>query len=181
VTAARTPEQLEAADRIILPGVGSFDWAMGLLNASGLRSTLDELVKVRKTPVLGVCVGMQMMASHSEEGQASGLGWIEADVRRLDERADVCGLHVPHMGWNDIEATSEAGVFRGIAHPRFYFLHTYFVAPESESCVLAYADYRGRFAAAVGVENIVGVQFHPEKSHSWGIHLLRNFAEGDNA
>lgn len=176
VEIADKPDQLARAERIILPGVGAFDWAMARLLRSGLRETLDDLVLNRGTPVLGVCVGMQMMAQRSEEGALAGLGWIEGDVVRFREET-VKETGLPHMGWNDLSLSSSGGLFRDISSPRYYFLHSYFVAPRNPEHVLATAFYGREFAAAIGRGNIFGTQFHPEKSHAWGIDLLRNFAE----
>ncbi|HEX2613602.1 MAG TPA: imidazole glycerol phosphate synthase subunit HisH [Fibrobacteria bacterium] len=176
VEVATTPGQIAKAERIILPGVGAFDWAMRRLNASGLREALDERVLKGGVPVLGVCVGMQMMARGSDEGALPGLGWIDAEVRKFD--ASVIGdSPLPHMGWNDVHPASSGTLFRGIEAPRYYFLHTYYFAPDSSADVLATANYGSDFAAAVARDNVFGTQFHPEKSHQWGIDLLRNFAE----
>lgn len=177
VTLARTPEEMDEADKLVLPGVGAFDWAMARLNASGLRDKLDEMVLDRKVDVLGVCVGMQMMAGQSEEGTIAGLGWIDADVRRLDTSRFNQRTHLPHMGWNDVEPTEDDGLFRGIDAPRYYFLHSYHVTVKVPEHVLATAIYGDSFAAAIRSGNIYGTQFHPEKSHGWGVDLLRNFAE----
>jgi imidazole glycerol-phosphate synthase subunit HisH len=177
VAVAKTAEQLSAAERIILPGVGAFDWAMSLLEESGMRSCLDELVIRKKRPVLGVCVGMQMMASRSDEGKLPGLGWIDAEVRRFDEVFFRQKTHLPHMGWNDVTPRSGECLFKGLTQPRFYFLHSYYFAPANPSDVLAITDYNGSFTSAVRMGNVFGTQFHPEKSHQWGIQLLKNFAE----
>ncbi|MDH4980679.1 imidazole glycerol phosphate synthase subunit HisH [Hyphomicrobium sp. D-2] len=174
---ARTPEELEGARKLVLPGVGAFDWAMERLDASGLRATLDRLVLEQKVDVLGICVGMQMMARSSEEGKRPGLGWIDADVVRFDTSHFNHKTQLPHMGWNDIVPTADDTLFRSIASPRYYFLHSYHVVPENKSDVLAIATYAETFAAAIRVGNIYGTQFHPEKSHDWGVNLLRNFAE----
>jgi glutamine amidotransferase len=176
VEVATTPEQIARAERIILPGVGAFDWAMRRLNDSGLREALDERVLKGGAPVLGVCVGMQMMARRSEEGELPGLGWIDAEVRKFD--VSVIGdSPLPHMGWNDVRPASSGTLFRGIEAPRYYFLHTYYFAADRPADVLATANYGSDFAAAVARENVFGTQFHPEKSHQWGIDLLRNFSE----
>lgn len=167
---------LAAAERLILPGVGAFDWAMNRLNHSGIRDALDEAVLVRGVPVLGVCVGMQMMARTSDEGDLPGLGWIDGRVARFD-LSEARRYPLPHMGWNDIRPRSAACLFKGFESSRFYFLHSYFFVPEHDQDVLATADYDGEFTAAVRKGNIIGTQFHPEKSHQWGIDLLRNFAE----
>jgi glutamine amidotransferase len=188
VVVAGTVGQLAAAERIILPGVGAFDWAMARLQESGMRDCLDDLVLNKKRPVLGVCVGMQMMACRSDEGKMAGLGWIEGEVKKLgggedekvrgaeDERLNGRKLSLPHMGWNDVTPTDPGGFFNGISAARFYFLHSYYFAPASPDAILAMTDYNGPFASAVRVGNVYGTQFHPEKSHQWGIQLLKNFA-----
>ena len=176
VGVARTAEELVSAQRIILPGVGAFDWAMDRLNASGMRACLDDLVLAKERPVIGICVGMQMMALRSDEGARAGLGWFDAEVKRLPAKATENPVQLPHMGWNDVYSADNA-LFSGIADPRFYFLHSYYFSPADPAHVLASADYHGSFAAAVNKGNIFGVQFHPEKSHHWGVQLLKNFAE----
>lgn len=175
-TLARTAEGLQAADRIILPGVGSFDWAMQCLAKTGLRCALDEQVLEARKPVLGICVGMQIMAQRSEEGQEAGLGWIDADVKRFAWPGQAA-LMLPHMGWNDVTPASPSPLLGGLeTGARFYFLHSYFAVPRSDDVIIANADYGGRFTCAVQRGNCYGVQFHPEKSHGWGIQLLKNFA-----
>ena len=182
VCAATTAEQLRAAERIILPGVGAFDWAMARLNESGMRDVLDSLVVDTGVPVLGICVGMQMMMERSEEGEATGLGWVEGDVRRFTTPPSGPPVPLPHMGWNDVRPVGKPGLFHGCGeNMRFYFLHSYFVQPVDRENLRAETEYSGPFAAALGKENILGVQFHPEKSHNWGIELLRTFACGDHA
>lgn len=172
------PRAIESAERLILPGVGAFDWAMGQLDASGLRAPLDQAVRDRKVPVLGICVGMQMMAGSSEEGLRPGLGWIDGQVRRLANGTGANRILLPHMGWNDVIPNAGAPLFAGLpAPPRFYFLHSYYFETNRPTDAIAQCDYHGRFACAVGHGNILGVQFHPEKSHGFGISLLRNFAE----
>lgn len=178
VTVATEVATLEAADRIILPGVGAFDWAMTRLNESGMRDCLDELVLSRKRPVLGICVGMQMMARESEEGRLKGLGWIDAEVKKFDETTTNQKIHLPHMGWNDVIPQRSDSLFREMDEiPRFYFLHSYYFFPHNTAEVLSITDYHGLFASSVCSGNIFGTQFHPEKSHRWGIQLLKNFAE----
>jgi len=169
---------LLSAKKIILPGVGSFDWAMTQLNNSGMRETLDQLVEENNVPVVGICVGMQMMAKRSDEGQLDGLGWIDAEVRRFDESTFTQRTHLPHMGWNDVVPTRPHPLFDGLeSEARFYFLHSYYFAESDSSQVLARTEYNGLYASAVYNKNIFGVQFHPEKSHQWGVRLLKNFAE----
>ncbi len=178
VAFAQTPEQLRVADRIILPGVGAFDWAMQRLNSSGIRDALEKAVLYEAKPVLGICVGMQMLANRSDEGSLPGLSWIQGEVRRFDVSGFSGRTHLPHMGWNDVQPLDGAGLFRDLAtQARFYFLHSYYFEPASREHVLARTEYNQVFAASVGASNVYGVQFHPEKSHQWGISLLKNFAE----
>lgn len=174
---ARDARTLEAATHIVLPGVGAFDWAVARLDQSGMRDALDRLVQREGRPVLGICVGMQLLARRSEEGRAAGLGWIDADVRRFDLPGPSEVTRLPHMGWNDVELRRDDGLFAGLGDARFYFLHSYYFEPADSQEVLAVTDYGGPFASGVRRGNVHGVQFHPEKSHRWGIRLLRNFAE----
>ena len=167
---------LRSASRLILPGVGAFDWAMQRLDSSGLRPILDDLVLNEHVPVLGICVGMQMMANCSEEGILPGLGWIPGEVKRFDESVFASNSCLPHMGWNNI-VPKASPLLTNISDPRFYFLHSYFFEPTSDIHVVAEAEYGQRFAAAVSRDHVIGVQFHPEKSHHWGVQLLKNFAE----
>jgi len=177
VRIASSHEELVTADRIILPGVGAFDWAMTKLNESGMRDVLDELVIGKKRPVLGICVGMQMMAKRSDEGKLAGLGWIDAEVRKFDLSNMTQKTRLPHMGWNDVAPCKKNGLFEGLeSGARFYFLHSYYFLPQNQDNVLAVTNYNGPYASAVHDGNVFGVQFHPEKSHQWGIRLLKNFA-----
>lgn len=175
---ASSATELADAEKLILPGVGAFDWAMTLLNESGMRERLEELVVGKSCPVLGVCVGMQIMANRSDEGKMDGLGWIDADVRKFDEASFTQKTHLPHMGWNNVTPKNSDCLFHGLEEgARFYFLHSYYFVPQRESNVLAVTDYNGLYASSVRSGNVFGVQFHPEKSHHWGIQLLKNFAE----
>lgn len=176
---AKTAADLASASKVILPGVGAFDHAMELLQASGMRETLDDLVLNRKVPVIGICVGMQILARSSEEGNLAGLGWIDAKVRWFRSTARSDSLPVPHMGWNDVIPNERgAALFRGLENDsRFYFLHSYYMQCEREEGVIATTGYGIDFACAVRSDNVYGVQFHPEKSHHWGQNLLKNFAE----
>ena len=177
VILAKTADHLADATHIILPGVGAFDWAMSRLNGSGMRECLDDMVLRQKKPVLGICVGMQMMARHSDEGKASGLAWFDADVKRFDDSRFQSCTHLPHMGWNDVEPERTDGLCRELGDSaRFYFLHSYYFAPNDSADVLGTTVYGARFACAIQRGNMHGVQFHPEKSHAWGIKLLKNFA-----
>ncbi len=177
VRTARTAEELAEAERVILPGVGSFDWAMTRLNNSGMRETLDDVVLSKGRPVLGICVGMQMIAKRSDEGSLEGLGWIDAEVKKFDVAAPSERAYLPHMGWNDVAPQCRECLFKDIGGTgRFYFLHSYYFAPNDPKMILGVTDYGGPFASCVHAGNIFGVQFHPEKSHQWGIQLLKNFA-----
>ena len=175
-TRATSADQLVDAKKLILPGVGSFDYAMTLLNDSGMREAVDRLVLVDKCPVLGICVGMQMLASSSSEGTIPGLGWIPGNVRSFRDNDDF-QLPLPHMGWNDIEPELSSPLYADSDDWRFYFLHSYFFECENSANALATANYGIDFTCSVSFENIYGVQFHPEKSHHWGAKLLKNFAE----
>ena len=161
----------------MLPGVGSFDWAMSRLDKSGMRARLDELVLTQQRPVLGICVGMQMMASRSEEGKLPGLEWIAGEVNKFDETAIAQQTRFPHMGWNDVLPKRTDSIFKGMESPRFYFLHSYHFSAKNPEDVLAMTDYGGQFVSCIRSRNMFGAQFHPEKSHQWGIQLLKNFAE----
>lgn len=166
----------DSVTRIILPGVGAFDSAMRMLESSGLRDGLNDLVFNKNLPVLGICVGMQIMANRSEEGTRPGLGWIPGEVKLLDSDSSASKLSLPHMGWNDI-LPQHHYLFENIPDPRYYFLHSYCFVPLSSEHVLATAEYGQSFAAAISNGCVIGVQFHPEKSHHWGIELLKNFAK----
>lgn len=177
VKVAQSASDLAGAEKLILPGVGSFDWAMARLKDSGMGPCLDDLVLNKKCPVLGVCVGMQMMACRSDEGDLPGLGWIDAEVKRFDDRSLRQKINLPHMGWNDVTPLATDTLFKDLDISRFYFLHSYYFAAGNSEQVLAVTEYNGSFASSVVVGNIYGVQFHPEKSHKWGEQLLKNFAE----
>jgi imidazole glycerol-phosphate synthase subunit HisH len=175
---ASTPAELAGATRLILPGVGHFDHAMDRLEASGMRTALDELVLGAKVPVVGVCVGMQMLADSSDEGTRPGLGWIPGRVRSFSAWEPAAALPLPHMGWNDVAPRSTSPLFAGLeSDARFYFLHSFFFECAQPGHVLAEARYGAEFGCAVNAGNIYGVQFHPEKSHHYGTRLLQNFAE----
>lgn len=175
--AVRTAEELRTAERIVLPGVGAFDYAMELLDASGMRPTLEALVIEKQVPVVGVCVGMQILTSGSDEGSRAGLGWIPGRTRSFAGRNESAGLPLPHMGWNDVTPGSGRALFRDLdEQPRFYFLHSFFVEPEDAADCAATASYGFDFACAVQRGNVWGVQFHPEKSHHFGAAVLKSFA-----
>ncbi len=177
VSIARNSDQLLDTERLILPGVGSFDYAMQRLTDSGMRETLDHLVINKGIPVLGICVGMQMLAKSSEEGTSPGLGWIDGVVKRFDPSSfDYCAC-IPHMGWNDVVPVGKSNLMLNLEQDaRFYFLHSYYFHCFEAHDTIAASNYGIEFSSAVGHKNIYGVQFHPEKSHQWGMQLLRNFA-----
>lgn len=174
----RTADELSACDRLILPGVGAFDWAMSRLEQSGMLDALNTRVLEDKVPVFGVCVGMQMMAAGSEEGSLPGLGWLPGRVQRFEDSWFNHATHLPHMGWNDVEPAADEPLFAGIEAPQFYFLHSYYLATGDESIIIGRTHYGTGFASAVRRGHICATQFHPEKSHHWGVALLRNFAGG---
>jgi imidazole glycerol-phosphate synthase subunit HisH len=174
---AQTATELAGSTKLILPGVGAFDHAMERLNASGMRDTLTDLVVQKGVPVIGVCVGMQMLARSSDEGEAGGLGWIDGRVRSLRALDTAGDTRMPHMGWNDVRPTAASKLFEGLEHDaRFYFLHSYYFECARPENVAAVAEYGREFSCAVHAGNIFGVQFHPEKSHRFGTRLLENFA-----
>lgn len=163
------------AEKLILPGVGHFAEGMNKLNKSGLLSTLEEQVLKERKPILGICLGMQMLAKSSEEGNAKGLGWIDAKVKRLPS---IGNLVVPHMGWNGVRPSQDARLFDKEASDveRFYFVHSYYMETDHPELVAATCEYGIEFTASVQADNIYGVQFHPEKSHMYGLALLKRFA-----
>lgn len=172
-----TKDELYDINKIILPGVGAFDHAMTLLNNSGMRKTMDEMVLDKAIPVLGVCVGMQILGKFSDEGKLPGLDWIEGVVKKFDEDKILNKTKLPHMGWNTVEAVNEDPLFVNLEQmPRFYFLHSYYFECCNRQNIVAQTDYGIRFDSAVRKDNIYGVQFHPEKSHHNGIQILKNFA-----
>jgi glutamine amidotransferase len=175
---AALPGDLEDATKIIVPGVGSFDAGMRKLGESGMIPTLNRKALEEKVPTLGVCLGMQLMTRSSEEGDLPGLGWIDARTQRFDQRLDP-GIKVPHMGWNEVipaKASDLIGQFPAAA--RFYFAHSFHVECASPEDVLLRASYgASTFAAAFQRGNLMGAQFHPEKSHRFGMTFLRNFVE----
>jgi glutamine amidotransferase len=178
VTRAKTVADLTGASKIILPGVGSFDHAIELLNQSGMRPVLEALVVEDKVPVLGICVGMQLLASASDEGHLPGLGWVPGRVRAFRANEQSARLPLPHMGWNDVQPKPGASLFTGLeSSARFYFLHSYYFDCIEPSHAIATAFYGLDFNCVVSAGNVYGVQFHPEKSHHFGAQLLKNFAE----
>ncbi len=178
VKIAKKESDLDGATKIILPGVGAFDYAMSKLSDSGMRTKLDQLVLKDKIPVIGICVGMQILANYSEEGVLAGLGYIDGVVKKFDTSQFLQKTHLPHMGWNDIKPQSEHKLFKDLDPvPLYYFLHSYYFECNRTQDAIATANYGKEFVCAVNHENIYGVQFHPEKSHHYGVQLLKNFAE----
>jgi len=168
---------LKNADRFILPGVGAFDWAMTKFNESGMKEGLTSLVVKEGLPILGVCVGMQMMSRRSDEGGLNGLGWVDAEVKSIKNCNSVQKIDIPHMGWNNITVEKRHKIFNGLKNDaRFYFLHSYYFSENTKGLVLASTEYGNTFTSCMNWKNIFGVQFHPEKSHKWGEQILRNFS-----
>lgn len=170
--------ELANADSYILPGVGAFDATMRFLNDSGIVATLNEQVLVKKKNVLGICVGMQILAQSSDEGELDGLGWIPGRVRQIDSSLLPVSPKLPHMGWNSIKHKPDAPLFAGVDVERgFYFLHSYYFDATDATDVSATVQYGKEIPCAVARANVFGMQFHPEKSHANGVAIFRNFAE----
>lgn len=165
-------------EKLILPGVGAFDYAMEKLKSSGMYNKLNELVLEKEIPVIGICVGMQMMAKSSDEGVLPGLGWLDATVKKFDATKMDGKMQLPHMGWNDVESRTENPLFNGLHQDaKFYFLHSYYIDCNDEDIAIATSNYADNFTCAINSKKIYGVQFHPEKSHHFGVKLLENFAK----
>ena len=176
IKVAYNATDLKNATKIILPGVGAFDYAMTRLNSSGMRERITELVLDKKIPIIGICVGMQMLGDKSEEGELPGLGWIPGKVMQFDSSVLSSERRLPHMGWNNISHDND-NLFNAIdLNNRFYFLHSYYFKCKNEENILATTDFGTNFTSAIKKDNIYGVQFHPEKSHNNGVQLLKNFA-----
>lgn len=169
------PEKIAKAQKLILPGVGAFDAAMNCIgNVPGLREVLDTKALNERIPVLGVCLGMQLLTQGSEEGGQPGLGWIPGFTYRFP--TDL-GLKVPHMGWNVAMPGSDCPLTRALGEePRYYFVHSYFVRPQNPSHSVLRTHYGLDFDSGIGRDNVFGLQFHPEKSHHFGMKILQNFA-----
>ena len=167
-------DQLKRIDRLILPGVGSFDNAIKKFNNSGLRDDIEDLIFNKNLPIMGICIGMHIMAKRSSEGIQSGLDWIDGEVKIIDQKKS---LILPHMGWNEIKVEKEdSKLLRDLQSKRFYFLHSYHFVTNQNSNKIAYVNYGEDILAVISKNNIYGCQFHPEKSHSSGLGLLENFA-----
>jgi imidazole glycerol-phosphate synthase subunit HisH len=168
-------EKISKAEKLLLPGVGAFDAAMSRINDSGIRQVLDKKVLEEKTPVLGICLGMQLLTNSSEEGKIPGLGWIEAKTQKFSFNSGE--LKVPHIGWNKVIRTQPSKLTENFDDEfRFYFVHSYYVLCNKEENVILTTQYGLPFHSAIHRDNIYGTQFHPEKSHKFGMQLLKNFA-----
>ncbi len=169
-------KEIEQAEKLILPGVGHFDYGMRNLQESGLIEVLNKKVKIDKTPLLGICLGAQLLGNRSEEGVLPGLGWIDMEVVKFDENKLPKNLKIPHMSWNEIKIKKQSTLLEGLSNDsRFYFVHSYHLKCNNESDVLTTTTYGYEYTSAVESKNIFGVQFHPEKSHKYGMRLLENF------
>ena len=177
VKIVRTATDLNGVTKLILPGVGHFDYAMQRFTDSGIRQTVTDMVVNGKIPIIGICVGMQMLAKSSDEGKLPGLGWLDATVKKIDSSKLHQTTQLPHMGWNDVKIEIENPLLVGLEKDaRFYFLHSYYFDCKNPSDIIATSIYGTEFTCIVNHENIFGVQCHPEKSHHFGIQLLKNFA-----
>lgn len=171
------PDQVNEVKKLILPGVGAFDTGMGRLRKAGFEEALSNNVLNEGKPILGICLGAQMLFEKSEEGELPGLGWIRGKVVKFD-KSRLNGLKVPHMGWTDIKVINENSLLNDFHdNPRFYFVHSYHFMPERNEDILATCNYGYEFPCAVQKGNVYGAQFHPEKSHKFGMQVLKNFAE----
>jgi imidazole glycerol-phosphate synthase subunit HisH len=168
------PSEVLFCDKLILPGVGSFDYAIKTLRSSGWVDYIERAVLHEKKPILGICLGMQLFCSSSEEGQEKGLNWIDASVIRFKKEGEI---KIPHMGWNYLSVNKENKIIEkdALKGNRFYFVHSYHVVCNNKSDVLSYTDYGYKIVSAVSKDNIYGVQFHPEKSHRHGLSLFEKF------
>jgi glutamine amidotransferase len=175
---ASTASELSSASKIILPGVGTFDQAMIKLNESGMRNVLDKKVLEEKVPVLGICVGMQIMLKSSEEGDLNGLSWVNANVIKFNPLINSIENKIPHMGWNSINPVANSNLLDNLdKESEFYFLHSYYCDINDDNLILATTNYQKKFTSIFKYNNIYGIQCHPEKSHDSGITLLKNFSK----
>ncbi|MBL4755581.1 MAG: imidazole glycerol phosphate synthase subunit HisH [Flavobacteriales bacterium] len=170
--------EIQAADKLILPGVGHFERGMENLNERGLIQTLNEEVLEKGKPILGICLGMQLFTKYSEEGNTKGLGWLDAETVQFSFPEAEKKYRIPHIGWNSLNLGNESVLYRGMhANPSFYFVHSYYVRSNNETDVAASTEYGLSFTSSMVKDNIFATQFHPEKSHDDGLKLLQNFVE----
>lgn len=167
--------EIKNAKKIILPGMGHFDNCMQKFNTSGLCEIITEKVLVEKVPILGICVGLQMFMASSQEGKENGLGWVDGCTIKFNQSLMDSNQKIPNIGWLEVETKKDSPLLEGLKAPRFYFAHSYHVQVDNSSDILLSAIYGYNFTVAIEKENIIGVQFHPEKSHRFGMHLLKNF------
>lgn len=174
-----TPEEILKADKILLPGVGAFDAAMAKIHELGLVEPLNEMALQRKVPFLGICLGMQLLTERSDEGQLPGLGWIHAETKSFKKVVDTSSFKVPHMGWSETFLSNQSPLtsgFESLEDIRFYYVHSYYVECKNKQNSIMNSHYGIEFDSAVQKDNIFGAQFHPEKSHKFGMKLLENFS-----
>ena len=170
------PEEVKNVEKLILPGVGAFDYAMRKFSDSGFKKVVLDRVQNEGVPILGICVGMQMLAFNSEEGELPGLGLVPGTVKKFSH--DFSKFPLPHMGWNEVSPSSQNRlIFEELENPRFYFLHSFYFECENSENELARCTYENEFVCAVQNKNVFGVQFHPEKSHHFGVKLIENFSK----
>ena len=169
---------IDAASKLILPGVGAFGYGIKKLNDSGIIKTLEKKVLGEKTPILGICLGAQLFTRRSEEGRINGLGWFDAETVKFDFGNNPQNLKIPHMGWSDVTFNPSSRLFTDMySEPRFYFVHAYHLKTIHKQEIVATSVYGHEFCSGMERDNIVGVQFHPEKSHKFGMRILKNFVE----
>lgn len=170
------PAQISDADKLILPGVGHFGKGMELLHEKGLVEVLERKANRDRVPVLGICLGMQLLTRRSEEADVPGLGWIDAETIRFRPQSE--NYKVPNMGWLDVKLRTKSKLFEQLdTDARFYFVHSYFVRCNNEENALASSSFENEYTSAIVKDNIMGVQFHPEKSHKFGLQMMRNFID----
>jgi glutamine amidotransferase len=172
-----SPNEILDFDKLVLPGVGSFDYGMsGLINGGWIKP-LNDFSLVHQKPILGICLGMQLMCNNSQEGVLNGLGWVDAEVKKFNFNLST-GIKIPHMGWNTLSIKKENRLFHDTNSQRkFYFVHSYYVDCNIDINILATSQYNIEFTSVFKKNNIYGVQFHPEKSHKYGLELFQNFAK----
>jgi glutamine amidotransferase len=172
------PAIVAAADKLILPGVGAFDYGMNRLRDSGMMEALSHRVIERRTPILGICLGAQLLTQRSDEGELPGLGWFDAETVSFDRSKHTHSERIPHMGWTDLEIIRPHPLLTDLPEePRFYFVHSFHLQCHHEEQIIATAHHGYSFAAGIARGHIAGVQFHPEKSHKFGMKVLDNFAK----